>query len=255
MPTFDAAQAAARIAAAWTTGQCFVAAEHPAPPDVAAVYAVHRALLPAIAPGQRVDTWKISPRKPDAPPLAAPIPRRLASPATLRGAPGRLLGIEAEIAYRFDRDLAPRPQPYVDAEVRAAVGTAHVAVEVCATRFTDWSDAPALWKLADLQSTACLVVSEGQSNWRALDPVELEAVVVDGDVERMRRRNAHPNGDPASLLVDLVAHACAEGDGVRAGDIVTTGSWIGLLEVELPARVEVRFDGVGVVRLELEAKR
>ena len=252
MSSFDATRAAARIAAAWTDGRCFSAREHEAPPDVAAVYAVHGALLPAIAPGQRVDTWKISPRKPDAAPLAAPIPRRLDSPTTTYGAPGRLLGVEAEIAYRFGRDLPPRPHPYGDADVRAAVDSAHVAVEVCATRFTDWTEAPARWKLADLQSTACLVISEGQHEWRALDPMQLEAVVAVNDVERMRRRGAHPNGDPASLLVDLVAHAIAHGDGIRAGDVVTTGSWIGLLEVDLPARVEVRFDGVGVVRLELE---
>ena len=256
--TFDADQAAAQLAAAWTSGRGFAAAAHPAPPDLDAVFAVQRALVASVAPQRRIDTWKISPRRPDAAPVAAPIPTRRTSPATLRGAPGRLLGVEGEIAYRFDRDLPPRARPYSDSEVREAVGTAHVAIEVCATRFTDWAGAPVLWKLADLQSTAVLVIDEGMlgeglRDWRTLDYTQLEAVLsIDGS-ERLRRRNAHPNGDPATLLVDLVAHACAHGDGIRAGDIVTTGSWIGLFEVNLPARVEVRFDGVGAVRLALEA--
>jgi 2-keto-4-pentenoate hydratase len=253
MHAFDAARAGARLADAWRSGEGIASAAVAPPEDVPAAYAAQRAMLTALMPGKRFDTWKISPRRPDAAPTAAPIPpgRRLSSPADVREVPGRLLGIEAEIAFRFGRDLPPRREPYADATVRDAVDAALVAIELCATRLADWEQAAPLWRLADLQSTACLVVGEPWRDWRSLDFAQLEAVVTVDGAEKMRRRGAHPNLDPSVLLSDLVAHACAEGDGIRAGDIVTTGSWIGMLAVEAPATIDVRFKGVGDARLRL----
>ena len=253
MNSFDAGQAGAQLAQAWTSVRGITSAALAPPGDVAAAYAAQRALVAALAPGQRVDTWKISPRRPDATPTAAPIPpgRRLSSPAEVREVPGRLLGIEAEIAFRFGSDLPSRAEPYDEATVRGAVDGALVAIELCATRLGDWEQAAPLWRLADLQSTACLVVGEPWRDWRALDFAQLEAVVTVDGVEKMRRRGAHPNLDPSVLVAPLVAHACSTGDGIRAGDVVTTGSWIGMLTVEAPVTIEVRFEGVGDARLRL----
>jgi 2-keto-4-pentenoate hydratase len=57
-----------------------------------------------------------------------------ASPADV---PLRLMpqcGVEGEVAFRFRRDLPPRPQPYSRDEISASVD-AHPAIEVVSSRF------------------------------------------------------------------------------------------------------------------------
>ena len=60
------------------------------------------------------------------------------SPATIP--PGRFFapGVEAELAFRLDRDLPPRPDGYDRATIETAVAAVHPAIEICDNRFTDW---------------------------------------------------------------------------------------------------------------------
>ena len=53
-----------------------------------------------------------------------------------------------------------------------------------------------------------------------------------------------------SLLPWFVRHVEARGARVQAGDLVTLGTWTGLLFAAPGERIDAQFDGVGAARVE-----
>src|SRR4051794_28408489 len=104
--------------------------------------------------------WKVGSATLHSEPFRAPIHE-----ATLRIEDPRLpadlfhvIGVEAEIVYRFARDLPPRATPYARDEVLAAVGSMHPAVEIVDTRFSAFGSVDALSQRADQQNHGALSV-------------------------------------------------------------------------------------------------
>ena len=235
-------------------GRRFASRAQPTLSDLRDVYRIHRGVLRVIAAGARVDTWKVSPPRPDAPATGAPVlpGKRVGSPAAVSVAGFRMLGIEAELAFRFGADLAPRTPPYTNEEIIAAVQEICVAIELCDTRLTDWAEAPPLWRLADFQSGAMLIVGDGRCDWRTIDFAQQEVeLTINGEV-RARNCGSHPTVDPSRLLPAIVAHCIEHSDGLRAGDVVTTGSWTGMTQAAPGDAIRVHFPGIGSASLVLE---
>lgn len=63
-------------------------------------------------------------------------------------------------------------------------------------------------------------------------------------------RGGHPSGDLIWLLGWLAQHAASRGAPLRAGQIVTTGSCIGMVSVEGRSRARGDIDGLGTVDAE-----
>lgn len=202
------------------------------------MYRIQDLVLEALGGRRRASVWKAIPPRQNGAQLASPVPpdRVLASPALLPAPQQGLLGIEAEIGFRLGAGLQAQE--------------ALVLIELCATRLADWRNADALWKLADFQSHGAFVVGGGTSAWRAIDfaaePVE---VLVQGE-RRARRVGGHPSGDPSRLLPWMLEH-CARRGGLQPGDIVATGSWVGIVPAAAGDGILVRFPGIGEARLTL----
>jgi 2-keto-4-pentenoate hydratase len=229
--------------------------EAPAPAGIDDAYRVQDEVVAALSPGERVTAWKVSPPRGGADPAASPIPpgRCHPSPARLAAAGFHMLGIEVEIAFRLGRGLPPRAASYADQDVLGAVDAALVVIELCDSRFSDWQDAPPLLRLADFQSNGALIVGAAVPAWRSIDFAALAAQLWVNDRLRVESRGAHPVGDPSRLLPWLATHVAARSDGLRRGDIVTTGSWTGMHFVAPGDVVEARFPGFGEARLALAA--
>lgn len=216
-------------------------------------YRIQDRVLAEFHRGVRVSAWKAGSSHPDIEPTAAPIAQSVLhdSPASLPAAAFRIIGVETEIAFRFYRDLAPRAHGYCESEVADAVAEAFVAIELCDSRLADWHNVDPLWKLADFQMNAALVLGEGRRDWYDIDfaaqAVELR---VDGAC-RVSGRGSHPLGNPFRLLPWAAAHVARRSGGLRAGDIVTTGSWTGMRFVPPGARVTGRFPGIGEASVRL----
>ncbi len=213
------------------------------PADAAAAYAVQRAVWQALAGGQRPTAWKVGAASADAEPLAAPMwPAHVAaSPATFARGDFFSLGVEAEIAFRFGRDLPPRLEPYGREEILEAVAGAHVALELVDTRLADAQAAGPLWRLADNLLHGGFVLGDEIPDWRSLDWPGLTSRVLAGDQVLAETRGRPPLGDPLHCLPWWIVHA----GGVRAGDVVTTGAWNGMHPLALPADVRVEFLAAG----------
>jgi len=174
-----------------------------------------------------------------------------ASGARLSAAIVPLLGIEAEIAFRVDRDLPAREREYDYSEVAAAV-TALPAIEIVDSRFQGYPNAPLLDRIADFMSNGAFIHGMAQPRWRDFD---LETIgvelVVDGQA-LVRRSGGHASMDPLLPAIALVNDR-RRSSGIGAGQIVTTGTYTGLHYAKPGQRVAVTFKDFGSVEVQFEA--
>lgn len=202
-------------------------------------YLVQREIAARLGP---TGGWKVGAAGPAAF-TCAPLPARgiVDSPAEI-GCGDR--GVEAEIAVRLGADLPARAQPYAQDEVLAAIGSAHPAIEVLDSRFADVDAVDPLSNLADSLSHHSLVLGPSIPDWRMVDLAREEVrVLMDGT--EIKRRTANPGGDMLRLLLWLADSGARWAGGLRAGQVVTTGSWTGKDFADPGAEVRVRFARCG----------
>lgn len=174
----------------------------------------------------------------------------IASPARWPVPPGGKVGIETEIAFRLARGLPPRGTPWSQAEVVEAVAGCFPAVELVTTRYIDLKAVTPLEAMADNIAHAGLVCGADVPDWRSRDLGDLTVRQSCAGVAQVEKRGANPAGDPLASLTRLANHLHQFGLQLEAGQIVTTGSWTGLIWVE-GGRVVGGFDGIGEVVVEL----
>ena len=241
--SFDVEQAAALLVAARQQHRQ-IEPFTPGPARAEEAYAVQDAVARRLGP---IAAWKVGAKAPGQVPNAAPILASLVrpSPADWPSSSLHMIGIEAELAFRLGRDVAPRQGPIDRDEIWAAIESVHAAIEIVDTRLAGWREADRLWLLADNQSNGGFVYDPGgvprAGRSLAEAPVRL---VIDGRTV-VEGRGGNPAGDPCWLLEWLVDHAVQHRDGLRAGMFVTTGSCTGMPFVQPGASVEAVFDGIG----------
>ena len=154
--------------------------------------------------------------------IAGPIAGRLLAErafddgARLTFGRNRMRVAEAEFAFRFARDLAPRAEPYRVDEVLAAVGSLHPAIEIPDSRYADFVHAGEFQLIADNACAHEFVLGPAApADWRRYDlathPVR---AAVAGKLER-DGSGANVLGDPRVALTWLVNELSAIGITLR----------------------------------------
>ena len=219
------------------------------PQTIEDAYAIQDAVAQKrwISQGGRTTAWKTGAASAAATPYIAPIPPQqvYTGPASLPAKDHHMIGVEAELAYRFAEDLPPRDKPYSPEEVMAAIEGVYVAIEVVDTRLAEWQKAGDWWRLADNQITAGLVIGSGRTDWQDLDPLQQNVELLFDGVTEVSRKGTHPIGDPRPLLPWVANHCTGRSGGLKAGDVIITGSWTGLIFIKPGLEVTARFPGVG----------
>jgi len=170
-----------------------------------------------------------------------------ASPADATRMPWRLRGIEAEVALRLAEDVDGARAATLDVEqARSLVDAMCVAIEIVDSRWASGLDTPPLAKLADLQLHGALVLGE----WLPFEPardwsVQRCGVCIGATAHAFR--GSHALADPAFVLPAWLRHATRSGAVVRAGSVVTTGTWCALLQADAGESVSASFEGLGGV--------
>jgi 2-keto-4-pentenoate hydratase len=240
----------ARLLEARRSGTAFAVAPEDVPQTEAAAYAVQHAVAATLGP---IGGWKVGAGGPDAKPTAAPLPASVivAAPARLPPTYSDRL-VEAEIAFRIACDLPPRDAPYSRDEVLAAIGSCHPVVEVVQWRIQEWAGAPANLKLADSLGHGGLVVGEAAPGWQTIDFAALQ-VTQEIAGQASKRGAGNPAGDMIRLIAWLADEGAVWAGGLKAGQIVTCGSWSGMTEAAAEAPVVVTFAGLTPVALTFHA--
>ncbi len=222
-----------------------------APRDEAGAWAIQKAVLAGM--GGRIGGYKC------ATPVGQPPSGGLLDAAGIRPAPahwpvpaGTLIGIETEVAFRMGRALPPRGKPWTQDEVVEAVAGCFPAIELVATRYADRQAVSLLESMADNVSHAGLVCGADVPGWRSLNLDDLSVRQSCGGVVQVERRGGNPAGEALSSLTRFANHLHEFGLQLEAGQVVTTGSWTGLLWVEGGQRVVGGFAGLGEVVIDLD---
>jgi 2-keto-4-pentenoate hydratase len=218
-----------------------------APRDETDAYAIQDAVL-ALGPPSGIGGWKIAPpRQGQSPKCGLIVQSRFRASGAILDERMIAPAAEAEFAFKLSADLPPRPQPYDVDEVAAAIGSAHVVVEILDSRFVDRTTVAPLSALADTQSNRLVVVGEGRADWRAIDSANaLPVMRVGQSVHAVQK----PMPTTAQLLVALAwlaDHAGRRGHGLRTGQIIITGARCGPTSLAAGVSVEAAIDGVGAV--------
>ena len=156
--------------------------------------------------------------------------------------------VECEFFVTLARDLPPRDAAWSMAEVADAVATVHAGIEVAECRFRMDRLPPLPGILADGSASGRYVFGDEIRNWRgriASMPVVLE---VDG-VPRRHGSGADVMGDPLAPLLWLANERRHWGDGLRAGETISTGSTTGMFPVKRGQGVRAVFGGGAEVRI------
>jgi 2-keto-4-pentenoate hydratase len=221
------------------------------PRDVNEAMAIQGVVAHAV--GASVAGWKVG-YTPDMIPVAAPLYAQVMhqSGARLRVGPSRESGIEVELALRLGRDLPPRPGvPYSRNDILDVTEAFLAGVEVVESRFPREPRPPFLALLADNIGNCAYVCGSDVKVDSALDLGSLRVLLAVDGRSIHEGVGDHASGDPLAPLIDYANRPCDVFGGLKAGQIVTTGSLSGCPFIEGACRIESSIDGLGKVALEM----
>ena len=160
--------------------------------------------------------------------------------------------LECEIAFELGADLPLREQPYSRDEVMAAVHAVRPAIEVVDSRLPPGSSTFA--QMADDFNNGGFVVGAAVTDWRTLDlpACRIELLTVAAGERRTAAQGsgrAVLDGDLLGALLAMANYQCPLYGGLRAGQIVTTGTCTGAVPLADASLAEATFDSLGVVRV------
>lgn len=201
------------------------------PHTVQSAYAV-QALLETISK-ERVVGWKIAATSAagqshiavDGPMAGRLFAGRVRThPATVRMGANNMRVAEAEFAFVLKRDLPSRDEKYDLQEVMKCVDTLHPAIEIPDSRFEDFTKAGAAQLVADNACAHWFVLGAAtDANWRGIDLSQHHVIMRNNGEVVVQGRGADVLGDPRIALTWLANQHHDRGEGLRAGQIITTG--------------------------------
>ncbi|MGZ5893177.1 MAG: 2-keto-4-pentenoate hydratase [Caldimonas sp.] len=236
------------------------------PGDLAEAYRLQGAVIGDLGGGAG---WKVAAITAEqqramsvAQPVAAPLPAAAMhdaseGPALLRLADFIAPKIECEFAFQLGVDLPRRGRAaYAREEVADAVASLRIGVEIVDPRWPPGSGT--LAELADGFNNGAFVAGAQRADWRSIAFASVGIVLTFAGPGEQAGELARGSGaailggDPFGALV-MLANAQPEGSaGLRAGDIVTTGSCSGAPLVPGRGLYRAEFAGLGSVELRFD---
>ena len=205
--------------------------------------------------GETIGGWKIgfvySPRQK---PMICPLfnSRLFASPARVPLAFVPARRIEPEISFRLRHDLPARARAYRPAEVADAL-LACASLEIIDTRFDTARRSirqmiddkqSRLEAMADHNTTGAYIAAEGRPDWQDFDFAAMRMVMRTPKRVIVESVGGHAFVDPFLPCV-VLANEMRHREGLRAGELLVTGSFSGFFEVDADEPVTAEFVGFG----------
>lgn len=134
--------------------------------------------------------------------------------------------IEAEFAFRLERDLPVRPTPWTLAEVTDAI-VLLPAIEIIGDRFAKSPDRPKLDEyttIADNGGGFGFVAGDTVTDWRDIDFLHHHVGLTIDDGPQADNFLGDMRCQPVQAVTDLANALGARGIGLKTGEFVTTGA-------------------------------
>jgi 2-keto-4-pentenoate hydratase len=171
------------------------------------------------------------------------------SGATVRRSNFGRLGLEFEIAVRLKSDVPVTGLPFTAETIRPHIDGVCAAIELVDDRGADYANLDVLSLVADNSWNGGIVLSEFATTWP-----DLESVLGRATKDRVAIGEGHGRdilGHPFNSVAWLAAQLASRGVGLKAGQVVMTGS---VMKTVFPAEdANYRFDlePIGFVEVQL----
>jgi 2-oxo-hept-3-ene-1,7-dioate hydratase len=157
---------------------------------------------------------------------------------------------EVEYAAILGRDLPPRAQPYSQDEVAEAVASVHPGMEIAECRFAQDDNFPPVTAiLADGSGSGSIVYGPAIADWRSCDVAGQEVVLRINGVERRRGTARAAIEHPLVPVTWLANELSRTGVGMKAGELVSTGTLTGMLVARAGEEHVADFGRFGSIRV------
>lgn len=132
--------------------------------------------------------------------------------------------VEAEIAVVLARDLGGDGRALSRDEVANAIAAVLPAIEVADSRWSNFKEASAGAILADAGFAGAWIGGEPVRDWRAIDLAALPVRLLRGSEEIASGRGMRAMGDPLLAVCAALADLARDGEGMKAGEVISTGT-------------------------------
>jgi 2-keto-4-pentenoate hydratase len=171
------------------------------------------------------------------------------SGASVRRSEFGRLGLEFEIAVRIKSDVPVTSAPLTAEEIRPHIDGVCAAIELVDDRSADYSNLDVLSLVADNSWNGGIVLSEFATKWP-----DLEAVLGRATKDRVAIGEGSGRdilGHPFNSVAWLATQLASRGVGLKAGQVVMTGSVMKTVFPEEDAVYRFRLEGIGFVDVQV----
>lgn len=171
------------------------------------------------------------------------------SGASVRRSDFGRLGLEFEIAVRIKSDIPATDMPYTSKTIEPHIDGVCAAIELVDDRAADYSSLDVLSLVADNSWNGGIVLSEFKSTWPDLTRLLGRAT---RDREAIGEgRGGDILGHPFNSVAWLASHLASRRAGLKAGEIVMTGSVMKTIFPEQGARYRFDLEEIGSVEVQV----
>ncbi|ALQ07971.1 MULTISPECIES: hypothetical protein [Pseudoalteromonas] len=156
--------------------------------------------------------------------------------------------MEPEIAFVLNKNLDIFKE-YKNEEVDNAIGSAHLALELIQNRFTDDYSATHFEKLADGLSNQGVYLGPKVDIKKVYESSNIHITVKQGDRES-NHIGKHPAHLPQEPLYWAINFLAANGFELKTDQIFITGSYNGVMELDINEVTSIKYEGLGEFKVE-----
>lgn len=161
---------------------------------------------------------------------------------------GQDTGLECEFGLELAEDIAAQAKPYTPREISSAIAAVRPSFEIVALRFTGGAQGAGPLLIADGGANHCIVVGDPFTDLSRLDFSNHGlSVAVSGRPVTEGNSKVSMWDQLVDAVIWLAAQEVISPRGLRAGDIIMTGTCAGLIPIKPGDKASADFGAVGKV--------